>query len=158
MALSVGVDLIELDRVQRIVERHGDRFLARICTPAEMALCRDRLPELAARFAAKEAVSKALGVGLRSMSAEGIGFHEVEVLPDGRGKPVVTLSGNRHASRVGLSILNTIGLSQLIAHNSEEYVKKSISLASNIDKLNSLRNDLRTMMLSSPFTDALTAS
>ncbi len=93
MALSVGVDLVELDRVRRIVERHGDRFLARVCTPAEMALCRDRLPELAARFAAKEAVSKALGVGLRSMSAEGIGFHEVEVLPDGRGKPVVTLSG-----------------------------------------------------------------
>lgn len=93
MALSVGVDLVELDRVRRIVERHGDRFLARVCTPAEMALCRDRLPELAARFAAKEAVSKALGVGLRYMSAEGIGFLEVEVLPDGRGKPVVALFG-----------------------------------------------------------------
>jgi holo-[acyl-carrier protein] synthase len=93
MALSVGVDLIELDRVRRIVDRHGERFLTRVCTPAEMALCRDRLPELAARFAAKEAVSKALGVGLRYMSAEGIGFHEIEVLPDGRGKPILALYG-----------------------------------------------------------------
>jgi len=97
MALAVGVDLVELDRIQRIVERYGDRFLARIYTPAEVARYRDRLPELAARFAAKEAVSKALGVGLRHLSAHGIGWQEVEVLPDPLGKPVVHLSGRARA-------------------------------------------------------------
>jgi holo-[acyl-carrier protein] synthase len=97
LALSTGVDLVEMDRIHRAVERHGGRFLARIYTPEELARYRERLPELAARFAAKEAVSKALGVGLRHMSAHGIGFLEVEVLPDRRGKPLVHLSGHAQA-------------------------------------------------------------
>lgn len=92
-ALSVGVDLVELDRIRRAVERHGERFLVRIYTPEELARYRDRLPELAARFAAKEAVSKALGVGLNHISSHGIGWLEVEVLPDPLGKPWVRLSG-----------------------------------------------------------------
>jgi holo-[acyl-carrier protein] synthase len=92
-ALSVGVDLIELDRIRRAVRRHGGRFLSRIYTPGELAHYRDRLPELAARFAAKEAVSKALGVGLNHISAQGIGWREVEVLSDPLGKPIVYLSG-----------------------------------------------------------------
>ena len=96
-ALSVGVDLVELDRLRRAVERHGGRFLARIYTPQELARYRDRLPELAARFAAKEAVSKALGVGLRHISAQGIGWQEVEVLSDDLGKPIVHLSGRAQA-------------------------------------------------------------
>jgi holo-[acyl-carrier protein] synthase len=95
--LTVGVDLVELDRLGRAVARHGERFLTRIYTPSELARYRDRLPELAARFAAKEAVSKALGVGLRHISAQGIGWHDVEVLPDPRGKPLVTLSGRARA-------------------------------------------------------------
>ena len=93
MSLSVGVDIIELDRVRRAVERYDQRFLARIYTPQEIARYRHRLPELAARFAAKEAVSKALGVGLNHISIHGIGWHEVEVLPDALGKPMVHLSG-----------------------------------------------------------------
>ena len=94
MNLATGVDLIELDRISQAVTRYGDRFLVRVYTPEEIARYRDRLPELAARFAAKEAVSKALGVGLRHMSAHGIGWQEVEVLPDPLGKPVVHLSGH----------------------------------------------------------------
>jgi holo-[acyl-carrier protein] synthase len=93
MTLSAGVDIVELDRIRRVLERHGERFLARIYTPEEITRYGDRLPELAARFAAKEAVSKALGVGLNHMSAHGIGWREVEVLPDPLGKPVVHLSG-----------------------------------------------------------------
>jgi holo-[acyl-carrier protein] synthase len=93
MALSVGVDLVEIDRIERAVERHGERFLARIYTPDELARYGRRLPELAVRFAAKEAVSKALGVGLNHISPEGIGWREVEVLSDPRGKPIVRLSG-----------------------------------------------------------------
>ena len=95
--LYVGVDLVELDRIERAVARHGERFLARIYTPAELIRYRQRLPELAARFAAKEAVSKALGVGLNHISAQGIAWQEVEVLPDPRGKPLVHLSGRAQA-------------------------------------------------------------
>jgi holo-[acyl-carrier protein] synthase len=93
MTLSTGVDIIELDRIYRALERYGDRFLARIYTPEEIARYGERLPELAARFAAKEAVSKALGVGINHMSSYGIGWREVEVLPDPLGKPVVRLTG-----------------------------------------------------------------
>jgi holo-[acyl-carrier protein] synthase len=93
MTLSAGVDIVELDRIRRVLERHGERFLARIYTSEEITRYGERLPELAARFAAKEAVSKALGVGLNHMSAHGIGWREVEVLPDPLGKPVIQLSG-----------------------------------------------------------------
>jgi holo-[acyl-carrier protein] synthase len=93
MGLSVGVDVVELGRMQQVVDRFGDRFLARVYTPEELVYARHRVPELAARFAAKEAVSKALGVGMRHLSAQGIGWHEVEVLSDRRGKPVLRLSG-----------------------------------------------------------------
>jgi holo-[acyl-carrier protein] synthase len=93
VALAVGVDLIELNRIRQAVERHGERFLRRIYTPSELARYRERLPELAVRFAAKEAVSKALGVGLNTISSQGIGWREVEVLPDALGKPLVRLWG-----------------------------------------------------------------
>ena len=93
MSLSVGVDLVELDRITRVVGRYGDRFLTRIYTPEELIHCRGRVPELAARFAAKEAVSKALGVGMNHISPQGIGWQEVEILSDRRGKPWLKLSG-----------------------------------------------------------------
>lgn len=92
-ALSTGVDLVELDRVRRLVERYGDRVLQRVYTPAEVEYSRGRVPELAVRFAAKEAVAKALGVGLRIMAQDGINFYDVETLPDERGKPLVHLHG-----------------------------------------------------------------
>jgi holo-[acyl-carrier protein] synthase len=95
--LSVGVDLVEMDRIRRAVERHGERFLDRIYTPNELGRYRKRVPELAARFAAKEAVSKALGVGLSHISRQGIGWQEVEILPDLLGKPEVHLSGRAQA-------------------------------------------------------------
>jgi len=93
MSLSAGVDIIELDRIHRALQRYGERFLERVFTPEEIARYGDRLPELAARFAAKEAVSKALGVGINHLSAHGIGWREVEVLPDPLGKPLLHLSG-----------------------------------------------------------------
>lgn len=96
-AFSIGVDIVELDRIRRVVERYGDRFLGRVYTPGELLRYRDRPPELAARFAAKEAVSKALGVGLRHLSAHGIGWQDVEVLSDPLGKPMVHLSGRAQA-------------------------------------------------------------
>ena len=98
--LSTGVDLIEIARVERMLSRYGDRFLARVFTPAEILYCRGRTAELAARFAAKEAVSKALGVGLRMIARDGIHWQDVEVVGDPRGKPLVHLYG-RAAERAG---------------------------------------------------------
>jgi holo-[acyl-carrier protein] synthase len=92
-AIRVGVDLVEVPRVQEAIERHGERFLVRVYTSSELERYRGRVPELAARFAAKEAVAKALGVGVATLSAEGIGWRDVEVLPDTRGKPVLRLGG-----------------------------------------------------------------
>jgi len=85
---SVGVDIVEIQRVARALDRWGERFLCRVYTQAEIAYCRGRIAELAARFAAKEAISKALGTGL-----VGITWTEMEVLADRRGKPLVTLYG-----------------------------------------------------------------
>jgi len=86
------VDIVEIGRIERAIQRWGKRFLERVYTPAELALCRGRAPELAARFAAKEAISKALGTGLR-----GIAWREMEVLSDERGKPLVHLHGRARA-------------------------------------------------------------
>lgn len=91
--LTTGVDIIHISRVEEAVARYGDRFLRRVFTPQELAYCRGRIPELAARFAAKEAVSKALGVGVRTLSRHGIGWHDAEVINGRSGKPGVRLHG-----------------------------------------------------------------
>lgn len=83
-----GIDIVEVSRIAAALERWGDRFRHRIYTEAELGRYRNKLLSLAARFAAKEAVMKALGTGVR-----GIGWKEIEILPDRRGKPQVTLYG-----------------------------------------------------------------
>jgi len=98
--LSAGVDIIEIERIERAISRWDDRFLNRVYTPAELALCRGRVPELAVRFAGKEAISKALGTGLF-----GVSWREMEVLADARGKPLVHLHGRAavRATELGLA-------------------------------------------------------
>ncbi len=64
MKICSGVDMIEIMRVQEAIQRHGQRFLNRVFTPAELAEARDDPASLAVRFAAKEAVAKALGTGI----------------------------------------------------------------------------------------------
>jgi len=98
--LTTGVDLVNIARIERALRRYGDRFLQRVFTPAEIMYCRGRAGELAARLAAKEAVSKALGVGMRMIARDGIDWRDVEVIGDLRGKPLVRLSG-RAAERSG---------------------------------------------------------
>lgn len=88
MIIGVGMDMVEISRLRKILESSvGDRFLERILTPRERELAqqrRGRLAEFAAgRFAAKEAVVKAVGCGIGKQ----IGFQDVEVLPDALGKP-----------------------------------------------------------------------
>jgi holo-[acyl-carrier protein] synthase len=86
--IVVGIDLIEIPRIQRALDDFGERFLCRVYTPRERDRYRTRISELAARFAAKEAISKALGTGIR-----GIKWREMEVVPNTRGKPIVVLHG-----------------------------------------------------------------
>ena len=91
--LTTGVDIIYMPRIERALTQFGDRFLARVYTPMERLYCRERVPELAVRFAAKEAVAMALGVGMRILARDGIHWHEAEIVGDFRGKPMVRLHG-----------------------------------------------------------------
>ena len=86
--LAAGIDAIELVRVEKTLKRHPERFLSRVFTDLEVAFCRGRVRELAVRFAGKEAMMKALGTGVR-----GVGWREIEILPNRRGKPLVYLHG-----------------------------------------------------------------
>jgi len=99
MEMAVGVDIIEIPRVAQVLARHPERFLTRVYTGEEAAFCRGRISELAARFAAKEAVMKALGTGAR-----GLAWREIEILPNRRGKPLVYLHGaaRRRGDSIGL--------------------------------------------------------
>jgi holo-[acyl-carrier protein] synthase len=98
--LTVGVDIVELWRIKAVVDRWGQRFLDRIYTPDEQAYCRGRIPQLAARFAAKEAVMKALGTGIR-----GVGWRDIEVTRKRGRPPQITLHsrGSARASRMGMT-------------------------------------------------------
>lgn len=88
MNLRVGVDMIEVERMVRAANRHGDRFYRRFFTAQERLLCEDNPRRLAARFAAKEAVGKAFGTGIGD-----IRWVEIEILHDDRGRPWVKLHG-----------------------------------------------------------------
>lgn len=114
--LGVGIDLIEIDRVERALERHP-RFAERCFTEAEAAYCMSRKyppQHFAARFAAKEAVGKALGIGMTR-------WHEAEVVR-GRGAPTAILTGRclRRAGDMGvvevlLSITHSRGMAAAVA-------------------------------------------
>jgi len=97
--VEVGVDAIEIERIHRAITRFGDRFLNRIYTPQERERYRGRIAELAARFAAKEAVMKALGTGVR-----GVRWRDIEILSNRRGKPIVVLHGTARARAAQLGL------------------------------------------------------
>ena len=100
--LTTGVDIIEIERIKGVLERWGARFLNRIYTEAEISYCRGRPPNLAARFAAKEATMKALGTGLR-----GVGWKDIEVVRDQAGAPCIRLHGRAllRADKLGVKEL-----------------------------------------------------
>jgi holo-[acyl-carrier protein] synthase len=97
--IAVGVDIIEIARIERTLADFGDRFLRKVFTERERERYGSRVAELAARFAAKEATSKALGTGIR-----GIRWREMEILANRRGKPVLVLHGSaaERAAALGL--------------------------------------------------------
>src|SRR5574342_681421 len=93
MLRGVGIDIIEVSRVRAVHEKFGERFLRRILRPDEIAYClshKNPLPFVAARFAAKEAVSKAFGTGIGSE----LGWQDVEIRRKESGEPFVVLHGN----------------------------------------------------------------
>ena len=84
-SIACGVDIVEIESIARSIKVGGERFLQRVYTPAELAFCRGRLPQLAARFAAKEAALKALQTGW----SDGIAWQDIEVSAKESGAPVV---------------------------------------------------------------------
>lgn len=113
MILGTGIDIIEVERIKASYERFGERFITRILRPAEIAYCLSHkfpAPFLAARFAAKEAISKAFGTGIGAQ----LGWQDVEVGRKESGEPFVILHGGgqqllqRRAGRiVQLSLSHT---------------------------------------------------
>jgi holo-[acyl-carrier protein] synthase len=92
MILGIGSDLVDVGRIEKVIERHGERFLARIFTAAERARAErrgNRAATYAKRFAAKEACAKALGTGLRA----GVFWRDMGVVNLPSGRPTLRLSG-----------------------------------------------------------------
>jgi len=94
-----GVDIVEIERVQSSITRYGEKFLSRVYTDAELELCRTNVPELAVRFAGKEAVMKALGTGRR-----GVSWRDIEILRNKRNAPLVFLHGRARSRAKKLGI------------------------------------------------------
>jgi holo-[acyl-carrier protein] synthase len=111
--VGLGVDMEEISRIDEAIKRHGQTFLQRIYTPAEIAYCerhRDKTERYAGRFAAKEATMKALGTGW----SKGVRWRDIEVTRMPGGRPTIVLHGaaRGHAERMGarqisLSITHT---------------------------------------------------
>ena len=110
--LVSGVDIIEIPRIRNVANRYGQRFLQRIYTEREIAYCRGRPPQMASRFAAKEAVMKALGTGVR-----GVRWRDIEVVREKGNAPTISLRGTAltRAQQMGIQHL-AVSLS-----HSEEY-------------------------------------
>ncbi|MBI4186910.1 MAG: holo-ACP synthase [Chloroflexi bacterium] len=96
---TVGIDIVEIARIRKAIARWGEVFLLRVYTDSELRLCRSRPSSLAARFAGKEAVIKALGV-----RNGGIAWKEIEILSDSSGKPVVYLHDKAQNQAVCLGL------------------------------------------------------
>ena len=130
MIVSTGIDIVEVERIKEMGEKHGDKFLKRSFTPREIKYCAARkykYEHFAARFAAKEAVMKTLRAGLGS-----VGLKEVEVVRLPLGNVRARLSGKAreraeslHISRIHISISHTKTYAVAIAVAEAEDHKKS---------------------------------
>jgi holo-[acyl-carrier protein] synthase len=121
---GIGIDVVEVARIASAIERNGERFLAKIFTPAEREYCESRKQaamHYAARFAAKEAVSKALGTGIGGDA----GLHDLEVFHDDMGAPKIRLSGaaEAFARQHGIS-----GIQISLTHTREYAAANAIAL------------------------------
>lgn len=107
-----GVDIVETVRIRRAIQRWGDHFLNKVFTPSELNFYKSRPSSFASHFAAKEAVVKALGTKIIGWGYGTIKWHEIEILPDNQGKPVIYLHGKamERSKEIGLQEI-TLSLS-----------------------------------------------
>lgn len=120
MLISSGVDIVEVERIDRAIIRHGQRFFQRLYTSNELVDSGGRTPALAARFAAKEAVAKALGTGIGD-----VGWKEIEIIKGPHKEPVLHLSGR--AEEIA-SELKVIAWSISLSYTHEHAVAVAIAL------------------------------
>jgi holo-[acyl-carrier protein] synthase len=129
MSIRCGVDIIEISRIKESIEKRGKRFVNRIFTLRESDLCENRgalrYASYAARFAAKEAVSKAFGTGLGKSAS----WREIEILNDKQGRPYVELSGN---AALLFSELGGREISLSLSH-CKEYAVASVAMKLTMD-------------------------
>lgn len=118
---EVGIDIIETARIRGVLERHDARFLERVYTEWERRYCRHNVLHLAGRWAAKEAVSKVLGLGVR-----GVGWREIEIKRTPLGQPTVTLHGRAEARARTLGLREPLSVS--ISHIRELAVAVAVGL------------------------------
>ena len=121
MILGIGTDIIEVARIGDAYEKFGQRFLQRVLRPSEVAYCLSHkfpAPHLAARFAAKEAISKAFGTGI----GRHLGWQDLEILRKDSGEPYVVLHDSgakllqeRGASRLHITLSHTQGHATAVA-------------------------------------------
>lgn len=110
MIIGLGTDIVEVDRIVKMLTDHGDHFLERVFTPGEIAHCqprRESAPHYAGRWAAKEAVMKVLGTGFTTE----VGWTDIEICVKPSGQPYIVLHGSTQlvATRLGIGeILITI--------------------------------------------------
>ena len=124
MILGLGSDLVDIRRIEKVLARHGDRFIQRIFTPVEVAKAERRATRIdtyAKRFAAKEACSKALGTGFR----KGVFFRDLGVVNLPSGRPTMALTGGAlkrlneitpegYEARIDISLTDEYPLAQAI--------------------------------------------
>lgn len=120
MNLRTGIDLIEIERIKRTIQRYGDRFLKRVFTPQELAEVGENISSLAVRFAAKEATAKALGTGIGD-----VGWQEIEILRGPSRQPNLYLHG-RASELANRLELETWSLS--LTHNQRHAIAVVVSL------------------------------
>lgn len=112
MPLRTGVDLIEIARIREVIARHGRRYLDRIYTAAELNQAASQVESLAGRFAAKEAVAKALGTGIGE-----IGWKEIEILGDDQDAPTLSLHGAAASKAKDLGLSEwSVSISHSMSH------------------------------------------
>jgi holo-[acyl-carrier protein] synthase len=114
MILKTGIDIVEISRIQSALDNHGERFLKRVFTSAEISECGERAEALAIRFSAKEAVVKALGTGIGP-----VGWRDVEVVHKRSGEPFILLHGRAD------QVARTLGLTSWavsLSHSQENAI------------------------------------
>ncbi|HEY9076356.1 MAG TPA: holo-ACP synthase [Anaerolineaceae bacterium] len=127
MILRTGIDIVEVARLEKIAGAIRQRFILRVFTPEEIQVCQDDPVRLAGRFAAKEAVAKALGCGISP-----VGWQSIEILQGKAGEPVLILHGAAQSYAISLG-LETWSVS--ISHTRSYAAAVVVALGSNPDRI-----------------------